>query len=191
MEETSASGSRVIVASLFLPYTVSVSAQIIHTPTFDYKRSGLSLHVGDSTEDGFFLAPKPAHAPLNRRRRPSESRMPSDEPMFWEVEPSGHGNIGLQNAVESLVLNKSTREGSSDVAGMTARSKFGINRIWIGCLGGVSTDPWHESMKAEVSNALLDKHCVPVYITDEEADGHYNQFCKQVGIEFFKSHGSR
>ncbi|KAJ3220018.1 hypothetical protein HDU67_007751 [Dinochytrium kinnereticum] len=98
-----------------------------------------------------------------------------DEPIHWNMEPSGHGNIGLQNAVESMALNV-----AKDGAGNEENRKLRIDRIWIGCLGGVSTDPWQESVKAEVSRSLLEKFCVPVYITDEEADGHYNQFCKQV-----------
>ncbi|KAJ3105009.1 hypothetical protein HDU97_008617 [Phlyctochytrium planicorne] len=195
--ESSPQPRRVIVASLFLPHTVSVTVSS-QSPAYEFKQSLGVAPLGGSADDGFF----PSHIKSNtstasRRRRPSEVRMGVDEPMYWTIEPSGHGNIGLQNAVESMALNghkptgrhaSSSSSSSSSSSTSTAsssseaqgKSKVAINRIFVGCLGGVSTDPWHESMKTEVARCLLEKSCIPVYISDEEADGHYNQFCKQV-----------
>ncbi|KAI8822643.1 glycosyltransferase family 20-domain-containing protein [Fimicolochytrium jonesii] len=135
-------GPRTIVASLFLPYTVS-SVPVPPAPAAQLERR---RSVGA--------------VEFKRQRKASESRGLRPDPTWWHVEPSGLGNIGLQNALNSM--------------------KGKINPIWVGSLG-VSTDAWSSDTLAHVrDNMKNEKHCVPVYLTDEEVEGHYNQFCKQV-----------
>ncbi|KAJ3415746.1 hypothetical protein HDV05_004210 [Chytridiales sp. JEL 0842] len=55
-------------------------------------------------------------------------------------------------------------------------------QIWIGALGKISTDAWTEETKTKVSRNVWQNGncCIPVYLTEEEIEGHYNQFCKQI-----------
>ncbi|KAJ3079031.1 hypothetical protein HK102_004070 [Quaeritorhiza haematococci] len=83
------------------------------------------------------------------------------DPPFWSIEPSGLGNIGLQNAVNAALDQIPPRK-------------------WVGTLGE-STNGFSEELKSSIARGLDERHdCLPVFITDEEADGHYNQFCKQI-----------
>ncbi|KAI9344229.1 glycosyltransferase family 20-domain-containing protein, partial [Zopfochytrium polystomum] len=97
----------------------------------------------------------------------SESReRPGVDPIYWRIEPSGMGNIGLQNAVESLDLSHLSS----------------IRRLWVGSPGRVNTEAWSANTKAAITKALWECGlcCVPVFLTEEELEGHYNQFCKRI-----------
>ncbi|KAI9017165.1 glycosyltransferase family 20-domain-containing protein [Gaertneriomyces semiglobifer] len=135
--------TRTLIASLFSPYTIVVDASLpSSSDTLQRRRS-----VG-ATE-------------FKRQRRQSDSRGLRPDPLWWHVEPSNLGNIGLQNAVKASV------------------GRIG-KPIWFGMLG-VSTKEWSDTTKSNVDRKMLEEYgCVPVFVTDEELEGHYNQFCKQV-----------
>ncbi|KAJ1921921.1 Trehalose-6-P synthase/phosphatase complex subunit [Mycoemilia scoparia] len=80
---------------------------------------------------------------------------------MYAVENLNIGNIGLFNAVNS----------SADIL---------PKRAWVGSLG-VSTDTWTQERKSEVSATLLsESQTIPVYVSDNDIDQHYNLFCKQL-----------
>ncbi|RKO97805.1 hypothetical protein CXG81DRAFT_13846, partial [Caulochytrium protostelioides] len=82
-------------------------------------------------------------------------------PQTWRIEPLRLGNIGLQNAVNAV------------------RHRVG-QRLWVGSLG-TSTAGLASNVCDRIAKKLQrDFSCVPVYLADDEMDGHYNQFCKQV-----------
>ncbi|KAJ3150721.1 hypothetical protein HDU86_006338 [Geranomyces michiganensis] len=98
---------------------------------------------------------------FKRQRKVSESRGLRPDPSWWHLESSGLGNIGLQNAVNSM------------------RRRM-LKPLWIGSLG-VSTKGWSDETKGNVVAKMeSERNCMPVFLTDEEVEGHYNQFCKQV-----------
>ncbi|KAJ2849023.1 Trehalose-6-P synthase/phosphatase complex subunit [Coemansia brasiliensis] len=77
------------------------------------------------------------------------------------VEHLNVGNIGLFNAVNA----------SLDLF---------AERIWIGELG-ISTEEWSEARKSAVSDKLLDEfETFPVFVSDDEFEGHYSRFSKQL-----------
>ncbi|KAK3808295.1 MAG: trehalose phosphate synthase subunit [Benniella sp.] len=79
----------------------------------------------------------------------------------WTVERAYGGNIGLQNAVNSI-------QGQL--------SKL----IWIGTLG-MATDTLTDRTRGDIRAELaLNHHSIPVFVNDHDFEGHYHQFCKQV-----------
>ncbi|KAJ3017886.1 hypothetical protein HKX48_003301 [Thoreauomyces humboldtii] len=150
--------TRTIVVSLFLPCTVSAdpSPPKYLAPTAAIRPTGTGTS-GTSLERRRSVGA----VEFKRQRKVSESRGLRPDPGWWHLESSGLGNIGLQNSVNSM--RKRMREP-----------------LWIGTLG-VSTMAWSEDTKQNVRTKLAEeRNCVPVYLTDGEVEGHYNQFCKQV-----------
>ncbi|KAJ2734600.1 Trehalose-6-P synthase/phosphatase complex subunit [Coemansia sp. Cherry 401B] len=100
--------------------------------------------------------PKPARTALGD----AMGTVPGTDDQFT-VEHLNVGNIGLFNAVNA----------SLDLF---------AERVWIGELG-ISTDGWSEERKASVSNKLLDEfETLPVFVSDDEFEGHYSRFSKQL-----------
>ncbi|KAJ3066103.1 hypothetical protein HDU98_010583 [Podochytrium sp. JEL0797] len=91
------------------------------------------------------------------------------------IEQSGLGNIGLQNAVESGRQTAPSAD-SPDEPSLLA------NRVYVGALSMLPNDHWSDSTKAHVSTAIWDggRCCLAVFLTEDEIDGHYSQFCKQI-----------
>ncbi|KAJ1561955.1 Trehalose-6-P synthase/phosphatase complex subunit [Nowakowskiella sp. JEL0078] len=100
------------------------------------------------------------HVPANSKQR-SAASSPQGDPQYWNIEPSSMGNVGLQNAVNSVAHRIS-------------------RRLWIGTLG-TATESFSEDFKFRLQEKMLGEFdSVTVFLTDEESDGHYHQFCKQV-----------
>ncbi|KAI8587363.1 glycosyltransferase family 20-domain-containing protein [Geranomyces variabilis] len=198
--------TRTIIVSLFLPCTVSSDPQPTPPPPPPLQTSQGGTTSSTSTppiaarkyQSPATLSPASHHPPLSaghsssssssatattskagagakhlerrrsvgavefkRQRKVSESRGLRPDPSWWHLEASGLGNIGLQNAVNSM------------------RRRM-LKPVWIGSLG-VSTKGWSEETKGNVVSKMEnERNCVPVFLTDEEVEGHYNQFCKQV-----------
>ncbi|KAJ3125336.1 hypothetical protein HK098_000343 [Nowakowskiella sp. JEL0407] len=131
-EPLPSSRGRVLVATLFLPHTLSVQVP------------GAPLKPRSST-----TAKSPTNSAI------------SGDPVYWHIEPSSLGNIGLQNAVNS-VTHRMNR------------------RLWVGTLG-TSTEGYSDEMKHRLQQKMLGEYdSVTVFVDDEEREGHYNEFCKQV-----------
>ncbi|KAJ1922999.1 Trehalose-6-P synthase/phosphatase complex subunit [Tieghemiomyces parasiticus] len=98
----------------------------------------------------------PEVVPTTHIRTPSSD---ADAPSFT-VDPLNVGNIGLFNAVHS-----SPRTAN--------------NHLFIGTLG-TDTDDWDPATQHAVADRLYSRYSTfPVYVTQAEIEGHYNQFCKQ------------
>lgn len=79
----------------------------------------------------------------------------------WTVEKAYGGNIGLQNAVNSIQGQLS-------------------KRIWVGTLG-MATDTLTDRTRGDIRAELALNHSsIPVFVNDHDFEGHYHQFCKQV-----------
>ncbi|KAF8153874.1 glycosyltransferase family 20-domain-containing protein [Crassisporium funariophilum] len=106
------------------------------------------------------------------RRAPSASGTPlsptsnhSDlfDPAFqtWHVEPNGHCNGGLKNAVDSV--------------GDRMRKK-----MWVGTLG-TCTDGFGDDLRKDIDKRMLAQRSgLPVWIPDAEFQSCYDEFCHQV-----------
>ena len=103
---------------------------------------------------------------LNSLKRRNTSRQFVDLDLL-SLKANSHGNIGLQNAISSIPASA-------------------LPRKWIGSIGSslskLSKDQLEEILKKFAS---LDQFAV--LLSDEEMDGHYNQFCKGVKSFLFKS----
>jgi trehalose-6-phosphate synthase len=98
-------------------------------------------------------------APLSLPRRHTSLISYMSNTKLMEAAPTtSQGNPGLYNAVKSTT----------------------VDNVWIGTVG-YSTDSMTDEAKEILSKEFMQKHAsVPVYITDAELEGHYDQFCKQV-----------
>ncbi|KAG0010624.1 hypothetical protein BGZ80_001307 [Entomortierella chlamydospora] len=79
----------------------------------------------------------------------------------WTVEKAYGGNNGLHNAVNSI-QDQLTKQ------------------IWIGTLG-MATDTLTDRTRGDIRAELaLNHNSIPVFVHDQDFEGHYHQFCKQV-----------
>lgn len=109
-------------------------------------------------------ASKKARSPT--AKSPSMSRAGSSERDFesktWTVEASVQGNGGLWNAMRAAAQSRD------------------IELLWIGTLG-FPTDALPHSTKESVQDHLLNEyHSEVVYLSDKDASGHYEHYCKTI-----------
>lgn len=85
-----------------------------------------------------------------------------DSGIHWKIKPCISGNIGLQNAIQSI------------------RHRLD-QHVWVGTTGTSSMDCLPSSTKEKISCTLIDNYqSYPIIPTDAVFDGHYNRYCKQV-----------
>jgi trehalose-6-phosphate synthase len=181
--------TRILIASLFLPTTVAVddpqrsesgrrlshshkqTSSRIKRDTIKEKSNSTvatappSRYHFRSVSDPNRLPYSPTIAPQPRQGDPLQSPQPAPPKTSasWRFETSNLGNIGLQNAVNSM-------------SGVVKEC------LWIGQLG-VSTKELSKTALADIQTRLLaDYNSVPVFVTDQEREGHYTQFCKQASF---------
>ncbi|KAI9329561.1 glycosyltransferase family 20-domain-containing protein [Obelidium mucronatum] len=169
--------TRTLVVSLFLPLTATAAAP-----------AATQTQSTSPTSDA--LSNRPVASVL-RTRRLSGATLPANAPTpeSISIEISGLGNIGLQNAVESVrteslsnhhasfsdvAIPEPTTSSSSTIPCLNA-SILVLSQCFPRIIGRMI-------LKLAVSKALLNhsRSCLAVFLTEEEIDGHYNQFCKQV-----------
>ncbi|KAF9437804.1 hypothetical protein BGZ76_011046 [Entomortierella beljakovae] len=98
--------------------------------------------------------------PTMTRRKSIDSAKVFDNAK-WTVEKAYGGNIGLQNAVNSI-QNQLTKH------------------LFIGTLG-MATDTLTDRTRGDIRTELaLNHNSIPVFVHDYDFEGHYHQFCKQV-----------
>ncbi|PKC74143.1 hypothetical protein RhiirA1_516604 [Rhizophagus irregularis] len=103
----------------------------------------------------------PSISSFTRKRRVSidSSNIFAEAP--WTIEPCTQGNIGLQNAINSVAHNLT-------------------KRVWVGTLG-MPTDTLTDKTRVDIRAKLTTEYdSIPVIVPDHDFEGHYNQFCKQV-----------
>jgi hypothetical protein len=232
------------------------------------------------------MSPSTIREKEKKKHSVSNTSLSHGDTLYWRIEPSGLGNIGLQNAIDSVanvplssssslvpllqntsdssaldfltnqqhpqpqpqpqlqpqnLLSESTPsadptqnptsplENSSNATTATPKPALHLDAVWVGAVGRVPMDTWSENTKNKIRNAMWEggvsvnareagsfgpepvssgisgnggnggghagivgggrapKRCVPVFLTEEEMEGHYNQFCKQVctHVSFF------
>jgi trehalose 6-phosphate synthase complex regulatory subunit len=200
---------RVVVVSLFLPYTVTFN--IDKDKEFKYSRpvdinltvpkpnliEGLAAKRADGPntsnqqiEDPLFSTKTPASQQVSTNWTQPRSRAQKSEfdnkrlptlPLSsaqkrrvsidnssnifaeapWAVESCTQGNIGLQNAINSVAHNLT-------------------KRVWVGTLG-MPTDTLTDKTRDDIRVKLMTEYdSISVFVADHDFEGHYNQFCKQV-----------
>jgi trehalose 6-phosphate synthase/phosphatase len=200
---------RVLIASLFLPYTVdfhlskdkaqnyakpqpdqptaavatpnlieTLAAQqnpsARHPPTpgledklFDFRNESPSQPPVQPKSRARHAEEKKKLPPLNtsqpkdlqRRKSIDTARVFAEAP--WTIVPCKAGNIGLQNAINSV---------SSQLE----------QHVWIGTLG-MPTETLEDKTRADIKSKFIVEHnCYPVMAPDAEFEGHYEHYCKQV-----------
>ncbi|KAJ1768762.1 Trehalose-6-P synthase/phosphatase complex subunit [Coemansia sp. RSA 1813] len=158
----------------------SHAANIAKHPLFtgtdkDRQFGYMSISGGDTSNEGHTqeqepdaLADSTSKLQLDPRgkRRPtsitpsSKGSVPGTSDQFV-VEHLNVGNIGLFNAVNASLDHFA-------------------ERVWVGELG-ISTEEWSDDRKSAVSNKLLDEfETLPVFVSDQEFEGHYGRFSKQL-----------
>lgn len=102
----------------------------------------------------------------SRRRSSAESGLMKNG--SWFIEPYDQGNGGLKNAI-SAALDAHVIE----------------NRTWVGTLG-IPTDQLSETTRAEIDVKLReDNDSLVVFCKDEDFEGHYAHYCKEVSSTLY------
>lgn len=100
-----------------------------------------------------------------------DKKLDDDSGVSWKIKASISGNIGLQNAIQSV------------------RHRLD-QHVWVGTTGTASMDCLTPSTKDNIRSTLIHKyHAHPVIPTDAVFDGHYNRYCKQVRYTNVKMKG--
>jgi hypothetical protein len=202
---------RVLIASLFLPYTVDFhlskdKAQNYAKPKLDQPAASVAspnliatlaaqqnpsarLPPTPGLEDKLFdfrneTPTAPPIQPKSRARHAEEKKklpalnisQPKDlqrrksldtarvfAEASWTIVPCKAGNIGLQNAINSIAPQLE-------------------NQVWIGTLG-MPTETLEDKTRADIKSRFIVEHnCYPVMPPDAEFEGHYEHYCKQVRL---------
>ncbi|KAJ3392625.1 Trehalose-6-P synthase/phosphatase complex subunit [Lobulomyces angularis] len=158
LHDNSIGRSRLLVCSLFLPFTTS---EKLTKKNYSPNQAQPSRDEAELPNSNKISQPNARHIISHRS---STLIVDAPTPKSDDFKQSKLGNIGLQNAILS-----------------TTKKSFDLDPIFIGTLGS-GLDEFDDRWKFNASSLLLEStpSCVPVYVTDEELDGHYNQFCKQV-----------
>ncbi|PHZ17998.1 putative alpha,alpha-trehalose phosphate synthase subunit TPS3 [Rhizopus microsporus ATCC 52813] len=179
---TRVSEKRVVVATLFLPWTVDFELAekkrkdrlIAKTEEKNNAKPNLIQSLAqhkqpkDAKEELFdFKEPEKLVQPRSKQQREEEiknAKAFADAP--WSVKPTVAGNIGLNNALFSIQDQLESL-------------------VWVGTLG-MSTDALLKKTKEEINSTFESRYnTYPVMPSDTTFDGHYNQYCKQVLWPYF------
>ncbi|KAG4091256.1 hypothetical protein H8356DRAFT_1430512 [Neocallimastix lanati (nom. inval.)] len=112
------------------------------------------------------------------------------------IKPSMLGNVGLQNAIASVSLpthyprkpeenieNLSNEKHSTsiltDKIQLTNSDLIHAQKIWFG-LPGEQSLTLTDDAKEVLTDKLINYDCIPVFVDQEQFNGHYNQVCKQI-----------
>ncbi|KAG2181869.1 hypothetical protein INT44_008685 [Umbelopsis vinacea] len=96
---------------------------------------------------------------LHRRKSLDTARVFAEAP--WTIVPCKAGNIGLQNAINSIRPQME-------------------KQVWIGTLG-MPTETLEDKTRADIKTKFITEHnCYPVMCSDAEFEGHYEHYSKQV-----------
>lgn len=162
--------TRAVIVSMFLPMTLVVDTPRHQKPEIKKLDVDSIAATGPPSKYHFRSHSDSSRLPFSpavqARGLFSKSKArslspPKEKPFDFKLEPSTQGNLGLHKAVESIApMLKS--------------------KLWIGYPGAPLDDIPLEA-RAQVSSKLKSEHhSVPVYLTSEEVDGHYKNFCKEI-----------
>ena len=146
----------------------STSNERRHRTILQPKSRATSPHM---EEVSLTLPTKAATIAVPRSKR-RDSRVEKNMALIqspWSIEDQTAGvNGGLINAISSAKSH-----GILDNLNLTPK--------YVGSLG-MPTDSLTSSLRSQISEKLLNKSksCLPVFVTDQDYEGHYTQFCKQI-----------
>ena len=132
------------------------------------KSRATSPHIDEAA---LALPSKASTLPFSKSKR-RDSRVEKNLELIqspWTIEDQTAGvNGGLINAISSAESH-----GVIDNLDMKPR--------YVGSLG-MPTDSLTASLRQKISEQLKKKpkSCIPIYVTDQDYEGHYTQFCKQI-----------
>lgn len=194
---------RVVVATLFLPYTVDFHVKekkkrIVTSPTTPDTPTVIpnllqSLAKHQLKEDGKtkdqlfdFTQPEQLVQPRSKQQREEEIRKLTP---LLSVIPTQSRRPSLDSAQVFADAPWSVKPCSSGNIGLN-NALFSIqdqlhDLAWVGTLG-MPTDPLSEKTRDEIHATFTDKYnAYPVMPSDSVFDGHYNRYCKQVLWPYF------
>lgn len=198
---TRITGKRVVVATLFLPYTVDFELhekkkRIILTNTIDSNADApvsnliqsLAKHQQKEETKGIseqslfdFTKPEKLVQPRSKQQRDEEIRKLTP---LLSVIPSQSRRPSIDTAQVFADAPWSVKPCSGGNIGLN-NALFSIDDqletlAWVGTLG-MPTDPLSQKTKDEIHATFNQTYnAFPVMPSDTVFDGHYNQYCKQV-----------
>lgn len=201
---TSITDKRVVVATLFLPYTVDFELQdkkkgFVTKPTLVEPASpatktedvvtnliqSLAKHQQKEDKEALFDFTKPEQLVQPRSKQQRQEEIRKLAPLL-SVIPSQSRRPSIDSAQVFADAPWSAKPCSGGNIGLN-NALFSIkdrlsNLAWVGTLG-MPTDPLSEKTKDEIHATFKERYnSYPVMPSDIVFDGHYNQYCKQVII---------
>lgn len=119
----------------------------------------------DRFDGGYFSIPTAAMLQNRKKRRSSATSKGSFEDL-WTVERNDYGNGGLKNAVAAA-----TEAGHP------------TETVCVGTLGYGTTGLDEATKVAIEGNLREDYDCLVAFTSNEDFDGHYNHYCKEVSTD--------
>ena len=173
-ETLSRNKPRLLIATHFLPVTLNFE----NAPLQSQATSPLRAQINKSESLTATGPPSRYHfrSDSNAERMPFNPKSPpkSFRPLIrsnsgganpllnWKVVPSFSGNVGLSNAIGAM------------------KNDFKLQPLYVGQLS-IDTDILSDFYKQEVRETLVRDHkSLPVFVGDDESQGHYVQFCKGI-----------
>ncbi|KAI8643620.1 glycosyltransferase family 20-domain-containing protein [Parasitella parasitica] len=194
---------RVVVATLFLPYTVdfhvkekkkriATSPATPDTPTtVPNLLQSLAKHQlkeGDKKKDQLFDFTQPEQLVQPRSKQQREEEIRKLTPLLSVMPPQSR-RPSIDCAQVFADAPWSIKPCSSGNIGLN-NALFSIqdklhDLAWVGTVG-MPTDPLSKKTRDEIYATFTEKHnAYPVMPSDSVFDGHYNRYCKQVLWPYF------
>lgn len=205
---TSITDKRVVVATLFLPYTVDFELQdkkkrgfstnskanLVEADSPAIKANdvvtnliqSLAKHQQKEEKEALFDFTKPEKFVQPRSKQQRQEEIRKLAPLL-SVIPSQSRRPSIDSAQVFADAPWSAKPCSGGNIGLN-NALFSIkdrlsNLAWVGTLG-MPTDPLSEKTKDEIHATFQGRYnSYPVMPSDIVFDGHYNQYCKQVIIK--------
>lgn len=192
---TSLTEKRVVVATLFLPFTVDFELQdkkkrsgtldtVSTNKTDDVTNLIQSLaKLQQKEKDALFDFTKPEQLVQPRSKQQRQEEIRKLAPLL-SVIPSQSRRPSMDSAQVFADAPWSPKPCSGGNIGLN-NALFSIqdrlsSLAWVGTLG-MPTDPLSEKTKDEIHATFHERYnSFPVMPSDTVFDGHYNQYCKQV-----------
>lgn len=176
---------RVIMVSLFLPWTIAPSNQTIQVRPTDKSSTMKLLSLQERKQVESFHRRQSFVSTVSSLSTTVALSKQEQEMQSWANAANSSGLMTESSALPSI--SKSSKDNGPDVM-LSGTGNVGLynalsavdnmNRLWLGtvgnCLSTVASDQRIVEQKLEVFNA------VPVFIPKDEMDGHYDRICKQV-----------
>lgn len=194
------STKRVVVATLFLPYTVdfelqekkrraTITAKDTPKNTLNLIQSLAKQQQEKSTEppeEGLFDFKKPEKLVQPRSKQEREEEIRKLVPLLSVQSRRPSLETTQQAFADAPWSVKPCSVGNIGLNNALFSIRDQLDQLaWVGTLG-MSTDSLSDKTKQQICTTFHQQyHAYPVMPTDSLFDGHYNQYCKQVLWPYF------